>query len=156
MSRRKFFARAALSPVARPALICAVGASLLFAEQMCAAAGDEILRALRPVTDATLGLAAADDWVLAETLRMRADLLMLVGDHVVAETSYRDAIAVARRQNAKLFELRAATSLAYLWCNQGKRTEARDLLAPVYGWFTEGFDTLDLREAKKLLDELTV
>jgi predicted ATPase len=57
-------------------------------------------------------------------------------------------------QNAKVLELRAATNLARLWRNQGKRQEARELLAPVYGWFTEGFDTLDLKEAGALLDEL--
>jgi predicted ATPase len=61
---------------------------------------------------------------------------------------------VARRQNARLWELRAAISLARLWRDHGKRNEARDILAPVYGWFTEGFDTLDLKEAKALLDKL--
>jgi predicted ATPase len=61
---------------------------------------------------------------------------------------------LARRQSAKLWELRVAMSLARLWRGQGKRDEARDLLAPVYGWFTEGFDTLDLKEAKALLEEL--
>jgi predicted ATPase len=61
---------------------------------------------------------------------------------------------VARRQSAKFWELRAAMSMARLWRDQGKRDEARDLLTPVYGWFTEGFDTLDLKEAKALLDEL--
>ena len=59
------------------------------------------------------------------------------------------------QQQAKSWELRAAMSMARLWRDQGKRDEARDLLAPVYGWFTEGFDTLDLKEAKALLDELT-
>jgi predicted ATPase len=68
--------------------------------------------------------------------------------------SFREAIRVASNQHAKLLELRAAMSLARLWCEQGKRGEARDLLAPVYGWFTEGFDTLDLKEAKELLEEL--
>ena len=63
-------------------------------------------------------------------------------------------MAVARTQEAGLWELRAATSLARLWHYQGRRTEARDLLAPVYGWFTEGFDTADLRNAKVLLDEV--
>ena len=63
-------------------------------------------------------------------------------------------IDVARRQNAKSWELRGATSLARLWRDQGKRDEARDLLAPIYGWFTEGFDTADLRTARALLDEL--
>ena len=61
---------------------------------------------------------------------------------------------VARRQQAKAYELRVATSLARLWGEQGRRAEARDLLAPVYGWFTEGFDTVDLKEAKALLDQL--
>jgi predicted ATPase len=60
----------------------------------------------------------------------------------------------ARQKHAKSLELRAATSMARLWRDQGKRDAARDLLAPVYGWFTEGFDTLDLKEAKALLDEL--
>ena len=64
------------------------------------------------------------------------------------------ALAVAQRQSAKLFELHAATSLARLWRSQGKPQQARELLAPVYGWFTEGFDTPDLKEAKALLEEL--
>jgi predicted ATPase len=67
---------------------------------------------------------------------------------------FERALAVARQQQAKSWELRASMSLARLWCNQGKRTEARDLLTPIYGWFTEGFDTLDLKQAKALLDEL--
>jgi predicted ATPase len=71
-----------------------------------------------------------------------------------AEVSYRRAIERARSQEAKSWELRAATSLAGLWRDQGKRAEARDLLAPVYNWFSEGFDTGDLKEAKALLDEL--
>jgi predicted ATPase len=64
------------------------------------------------------------------------------------------ALAAARQQQAKSWELRAAMSMARLWRDQGKRDEARELLAPVYGWFTEGFDTRDLKEAKALLDEL--
>ena len=64
------------------------------------------------------------------------------------------ALDVARRQEAKSLELRAAMSLSRLWQQQGKRQEAHDLLAPIYGWFTEGFDTADLREAKALLDAL--
>jgi predicted ATPase len=71
-----------------------------------------------------------------------------------AETCFHQAITIARSQQAKSFELRAATSLARLWQQQGKRIEARELLAPVYGWFTEGFDTADLQEAKALLDAL--
>ena len=70
------------------------------------------------------------------------------------QTALEEALRVARRQQAKAYELRAATSLARLWGEQGRRAEARDLLAPVYGWFTEGFDTADLKEAKALLDQL--
>ena len=81
-------------------------------------------------------------------------LLLDLGDRAAAEESFCAALAVARRQSAKLWELRAATSLARLWCDQGERAEARDLLAPVYGWFTEGFDTPVLQDAKALLDEL--
>jgi tetratricopeptide (TPR) repeat protein len=72
-----------------------------------------------------------------------------------AERAFQAALRVARTQEAKAYELRAAMSLARLWGEQGRRTEAREVLAPVYGWFTEGFDTVDLKEAKKLLDELT-
>ena len=68
-----------------------------------------------------------------------------------AEASLRQALALARRQQAKSLELRAAISLSRLWQQQGKREEARALLAPIYGWFTEGFDTADLQEAKALL-----
>jgi predicted ATPase len=71
-----------------------------------------------------------------------------------AETCFQQALTVARRQQAKSLELRAAMSLARLWQHQGKRAAAHELLAPVYGWFTEGFDTADLREARALLDEL--
>ncbi len=67
---------------------------------------------------------------------------------------FERTLAVARQQQAKFWELRAAISMARLWRDQGKRYEARELLAPVYGWFTEGFDTRDLKEARKLLDEL--
>ena len=72
-----------------------------------------------------------------------------------AERCYREAIDIARSQSAKAWELRAANRLARLWHSQGKAAEACDLLASVYGWFTEGFDTADLKEAKALLDELT-
>jgi predicted ATPase len=71
-----------------------------------------------------------------------------------AENCFREALEMARRQEAKSAELRAATSLARLWGEQGRREEARDLLAPIYGWFTEGFDTADLNDAKALLAEL--
>ncbi len=71
-----------------------------------------------------------------------------------AATCFRHALDIARRQEAKSLELRAATSLARLWQSQDKRQDAYDLLAPVYGWFTEGFDTADLQDAKGLLDEM--
>ncbi len=76
-------------------------------------------------------------------------------DQTDAERCYRQAIDVAGSQSAKSWELRAALRLARLWHTQGKTTEARDLLAPLYGWFTEGFDTSDMKEAKALLDELS-
>ena len=90
----------------------------------------------------------------AETVRLSGDLLLATGDRAAAEASYREALALARQQSAKLWELRAAMSLARLWRDQGKRADARDLLAPVYGWFTEGFGTPVLQEAKALLEEL--
>ena len=71
-----------------------------------------------------------------------------------ANNARERAISVARQQQAKSLELRAAMSLARLWCDQGKPQQARELLAPIYGWFTEGFDTRDLKEAKALLEEL--
>ena len=75
-------------------------------------------------------------------------------DTVKAEAHFERALAVARQQQAKSWELRAAMSMARLWRDQGKMQQARELLAPVYGWFTEGFDTCDLKEAKALLEEL--
>jgi predicted ATPase len=90
----------------------------------------------------------------AELHRLQGDLLNATGDPTAAERDYSQAIAVARSQSAKLLELRASIGLARLWCRQGKRSEARDLLASIYGWFTEGFDAPDLKEAKALLDEL--
>ena len=76
------------------------------------------------------------------------------GRSAPAEEAFLTAVAIAQQQKARSFELRAAMSLARLWRDQGKPQQARELLAPVYGWFTEGFDTLDLKEAKALLDEL--
>ena len=76
-------------------------------------------------------------------------------DRSKAQAYLEDALAAARRQQAKSWELRAAMSMARLWRDQGKRDEARELLAPISGWFTEGFDTLDLKEAKALLDDLS-
>ena len=90
----------------------------------------------------------------AETVRLSGEVLLATGDAAAAEASYREAIAIAQRQSAKLWELRSAMSLARLWRDQGKRSAARDLLAPVYGWFTEGSGTPVLKEAKALLAEL--
>ena len=75
-------------------------------------------------------------------------------DLELPEAAFTRAVEIARLQHTKTFELRTATGLARLWRDQGKRTEARDLLAPIYGWFTEGFDTPMLQDAKALLDEL--
>ena len=90
----------------------------------------------------------------AELHRLRGDLLNATGDPSAAERSYHQALTVAKLQSAKLLELQASISLARLWCKQNRRGEARDLLAPIYGWFTEGFDAPDLKEAKLLLEEL--
>jgi class 3 adenylate cyclase/predicted ATPase len=93
-------------------------------------------------------------WFASELNRHKGQLLLRQGHSEAAEELYRKALSVAEEQGAKLWELRAAASLARLRRDQGNRAEARDLLAPVYGWFTEGFDTPDLKEAKALLDEL--
>ena len=97
-----------------------------------------------------------DRFSLPEIHRIKAKLLLArsVVDRDAAEAALSEAIEVARGQTARLLELRAAMSMARLWRDQGKRDEARELLAPVYGWFTEGFDTRDLKEAKALLEEL--
>ena len=91
---------------------------------------------------------------LSDLHRVRGDLLVATGEQIEGERSYRHAIDVALGQTAKLAELRATTSLARLWRDQGKRTEARDLLVPIYGWFTEGHDTPVLKESKTLLEQL--
>jgi predicted ATPase len=85
----------------------------------------------------------------------RAERRLCAGWGDEAATRYHRAPSIAREQDSRADELRAARSLARLWRDQGKRTEARDLLAPVYGWFTEGFDTQDLIDAKALLEELS-
>jgi predicted ATPase len=93
-------------------------------------------------------------WFAAELNRHKGELLLRQGHAEAAEELYRKAFSIAEEQEAKLWELRAAASLARLRRDQGREAEARDLLAPVYGWFTEGFDTPDLKEAKAVLDEL--
>jgi predicted ATPase len=95
-------------------------------------------------------------WCEAEIHRIAGEVALTSPerDTARAEACFERALNIARAQQAKSWELRAAMSMARLWCDQGKRDEARELLAPVYGWFTEGFDTLDLKQAKALLDEL--
>jgi predicted ATPase len=92
----------------------------------------------------------------AELYRLKGALLLMhsAEQDAEAEACFRQALGMARRQEAKSLELRAAMSLSRLWQQQGKRNEACELLAPIYGWFTEGFDTADLQEAKKLLEGL--
>lgn len=111
--------------------------------------GLERLAEAERIVDATDERCAA-----AELYRLRGDLLNAIGDRPGAEENYHRARAIAERQSAKIFELRAATSLAYLWLDQGKRSEARALVAPIYDWFTEGFDTPVLKEASALLEKL--
>jgi predicted ATPase len=96
-------------------------------------------------------------WCKAEVHRTAGNIALMgvEPDAPKAEAHFERALAVARKQQSKSWELRAAMSMARLWRDQGKRQQAHDLLAPVYGWFTEGFDTLDLKEAKALLDDLT-
>jgi class 3 adenylate cyclase/predicted ATPase len=100
--------------------------------------------------------ATKERWCEAEAHRVAGEIALQSPERDVAKAqAYFDhSLTTARGQRAKSWELRAATSMARLWRDQGKRNEARDLLAPVYGWFTEGFDTLDLKQAKALLDEL--
>jgi predicted ATPase len=97
-----------------------------------------------------------EKWAEAEVHRGAGEIALksLAPDTEKAEKQFNRALSVARQQQAKSWELRAGMSMARLWRDQGKRDEARELLAPVYGWFTEGFDTLDLKQAKALLDEL--
>jgi predicted ATPase len=119
------------------------------------AIGGQPRAGLKPLAEAAELIGTTQErWAEAETHRLRGRLMQSLGDDAASEDCYRHALDVARRQSAKLWELRAAMSMARLWRDQGKRDEARKLLAPVYGWFTEGFDTRDLKEAKALLEEL--
>jgi predicted ATPase len=93
----------------------------------------------------------------AEVHRVQGALVLAqaADQHALAETCFQHALDIARRQQARSWELRAAMSLARLWQQHGKQAEARALLAPIYGWFTEGFDTADLQEARVLLEQLS-
>jgi predicted ATPase len=104
----------------------------------------------------TLACTTGDRWYEPESHRLKGSLLLQQSPdhHAEAASCFQKAISIAQNQSAKAWELRAATSLARLWKSQGKRDEARELLEPIYSWFTEGFDTADLIDAKTLLDEL--
>ena len=94
-------------------------------------------------------------WFAAELYRYKGELMLRQGHSEAAEEIYRKALVIAEEQEAKLWELRAAVSLARLGRDRGRRSEAHDILAPVYAWFTEGFETPDLKGARALLDELS-
>ena len=117
----------------------------------------QVADGLRLLAEALTGIAVmgADD-LLADAYRLQGELLLrqAIPEVAQAEACFQQALAVARRQQAKAWELRAAISLSRLWQQQGKRDAARQLLAPIYEWYTEGFDTTDLQEARTLLEEL--
>jgi predicted ATPase len=118
---------------------------------------DEATTALDRVAEALALVEGTNErWYEAELRRLRGELLLGLPepDPAEAEACFRHALAGARGQGARMWELRAATSLARLWDDRGRRAEARDLLAPVHGWFTEGLGTQDLRQTKVLLQEL--
>jgi predicted ATPase len=113
--------------------------------------------AWRCIGEATTAMETTkESWCEAEVNRKAGEIALQSSepDNAKAEAYYDTALAIARQQRAKSWELRAAMSMARLWRNQGKPQQARELLAPVFGWFSEGFDTLDLKEARALLDEL--
>ena len=113
--------------------------------------------AWRCIGDAMLAIETTKErWFESEANRIAGEIALLSSEPEKANAAayFERALTVARQQQAKSWELRAAMSMARLWRDQGKRQQARELLAPVYGWFTEGFDTRDLKEAKTLLEEL--
>jgi class 3 adenylate cyclase/predicted ATPase len=139
---------------------CATGADLLvpyhiaLLARACESAG-QVEEGLSLLSEALQNVERTGErWLEAELYRHKGQLLLRRGHSETAEELYRKALNIAVEQEAKLWELRAAVSLARLRRDQGRRAEARDLLAPVYNWFTEGFATPDLKEAKALLDEL--
>jgi predicted ATPase len=142
--------RAAWAEVLRPSWLA------LLAEAY--AAGDDPARGLHELAEAlVLVETTRERWYEAELYRLRGALLLqhARGEPGEAEACFQQALTIARRQEAKSWELRAAMSLSRLWQQQDRRAEAHELLAPVYGWFTEGFNTADLQEARALLEELT-
>jgi predicted ATPase len=137
------------SAVLRPMLL-----ALLAEQQTRAAHLDAAIRTLARAMDEIHAQHAR--FQEPEIIRLRGEILLLQSrsNAVEAEAAFRQAMGMAGQQSCRASELRAAMSMARLWRNQGKRNDARELLAPVYGWFTEGFDTFDLKEAKALLDAL--
>ena len=117
-----------------------------------AAEGLHVLSAVPALTEKT-----GERFAASECYRVKGELLLMqaAANAQEAETNFQLALNIARHQQAKSWELRAALSLSRLWQQQGQRSEAHELLAPIYGWFTEGFDTADLQEAKALLQELS-
>src|SRR5262245_14438295 len=133
--------------------------TLVLLGEACAKAG-QIEEGLTALAEA-LGIAAGNDdrlYEAAEIYRLKGELLLASSrsdNRSEVESCFRRAIEIARRQQAKSWEVRAVTSLSRLLQKQGKKDEARRMLAEIYGWFTEGFDTADLKDAKTLLDELS-
>jgi predicted ATPase len=141
--------RAAWAEVLRPSWLA------LLAEAY--AAGADPARGLHGLAEAlVLVETTGERWYEAELYRLRGALVLqhARGEPGEAEACFQQALTIARRQQAKSWELRAATSLSRLWHRQGKRAAAHELLAPIYGWFTEGFDAADLQEARTVLEEL--
>jgi predicted ATPase len=142
--------------------LCSTGATLFvpwLQSNLAKAYGDlgKLDDARRCIDEATTAMQTSKQrWCEAETNRIAGEIALLTPDPDAAnaEAKFKQALTVARQQQAKSWELRASMSLARLWRDQGKPQQARELLAPVYGWFTEGFDTHDLKEAKALLEEL--
>ena len=144
-----------LTAVRATGAVAGTSRQYLWLAQACAVL-DQPIQGLDHLADAAEIIETKEERAFeVELHRLRGNLLRATGDRSAAEQSYHQALAIAKRQSAKLWELRAAASLARLWCDQGKRTAARDLLAPVYCWFTEGFDAPVLKDAKALLDEQT-
>ena len=148
--------RQGLAAVVAAGQVLAQGPALVLLAEVAGHAG-QVAEGLRLLTEARMVLESngqgdmlPEAWWLQGALLLQQDAV----DGAQAESCFQQALAIARRQQAKSWELRAAMSLSRLWQQQGKRNAARGLLAPVYGWFTEGFDTADLQEAQALLEEL--
>ena len=134
--------------------IGASSSARLAASEVLGGAGD-YESAAAALAEAEMAINASNErWWEAEIHRLKGVLMLSQGNAAQSESCFKRSIRIARQQRANSLELRAATSLARLWGDQGRQAEARDLLAPVYGWFTEGFDTRDLKDARALLDAL--